>query len=403
MNLSRGALSLLTVLLIFVGLGVGVGWRLMSDGGEEDDDDSSLPDTEGVEVASASQFAGAQAVEGAEVIQDTLWIPVVAAGEAQAYRRSEIATRAAGVVQEVLVQENDVVQAGDLLVQIDSSEAAGELAQAESQHVSATVDFEVGMLQLPGDDPLLADSSRERRERIVRASSGLDQAEVALEQARRQLDWTRVRAPFTGRIADLQAVEGAFLSNGAEVLTLVQLDPIKIEVNADESELAFLQAGRHATVDFSAFPRDEFSASVASVNPIVDPESRSARVTLTMPNPDHRIRPGMYARVSIDAESYPDRIQVPLEAVVERERGGGYAQIVFVAGDLNEQGEGVAQWRYVTTGYSNNTYVEVLAHEETDMVEPGEVVLVDGHHYLAHDTPVRLVDDVAAAGGRPGG
>lgn len=64
---------------------------------------------------------------------------------------------------------------------------------------------------------------------------------------------------------------------------------------------------------------------------------------------------------------------------------------------------GLAKWRYVNTGRENDTHVEILTTgEEQGMVTPGEIVLVDGHHYLAHDTPIRLVEDVVAAGGRPG-
>ena len=64
--------------------------------------------------------------------------------------------------------------------------------------------------------------------------------------------------------------------------------------------------------------------------------------------------------------------------------------------------EGRAEWRYVRTGRENERLVEIVPSDE-GTVSPGEVVLIDGHHFLAHDTPVRLVDDVAAEGGRPGG
>jgi hypothetical protein len=66
-----------------------------------------------------------------------------------------------------------------------------------------------------------------------------------------------------------------------------------------------------------------------------------------------------------------------------------------------EGGEGLAKWRYVTTGRENEQFVEIVPSEE-GMVDPGEVVLVDGHHYLAHDTRVRLVENVSTEGGRPG-
>jgi hypothetical protein len=73
--------------------------------------------------------------------------------------------------------------------------------------------------------------------------------------------------------------------------------------------------------------------------------------------------------------------------------------MLFVYEEQN--GRGLAKWRYVTTGRENETMVEILPEGE-GIVEPGEIVLVDGHHYLAHDTPVRLVEDVEAEGGRPG-
>ena len=63
----------------------------------------------------------------------------------------------------------------------------------------------------------------------------------------------------------------------------------------------------------------------------------------------------------------------------------------------------MAKWRYVNPGRENETHVEILRDgPEQGMVEPGEIVLTDGHHYLAHDTPIRLVEDVVAEGGRPG-
>ena len=64
---------------------------------------------------------------------------------------------------------------------------------------------------------------------------------------------------------------------------------------------------------------------------------------------------------------------------------------------------GLADWKYVAIGRRNETHVEIIPSDDTSMLEPGEIVLVNGHHYLAHDTPVRLVESVAAAGGGRGG
>jgi multidrug efflux pump subunit AcrA (membrane-fusion protein) len=119
-----------------------------------------------------------------------------------------------------------------------------------------------------------------------------------------------------------------------------------------------------------------------------------------LPNRDGRIKPGMYAEVALDAEALPDRILVPREAVLER--GEGRRRTMLFVYEEGPRG-GLAKWRYVNPGRENDTHVEILREgPEQGMVEPGEIVLVDGHHYLGHDTSIRLVDDVAAEGGRPG-
>ena len=106
----------------------------------------------------------------------------------------------------------------------------------------------------------------------------------------------------------------------------------------------------------------------------------------------------MYAEVSLDAEALADRILVPRSAILERGEGRRRTML-FV---YEQEGErGLAKWRYVTTGKESERLIEIVPSDE-GIVEPGEIVLVDGHHYLAHDTPVRLVENPAVEGGRPG-
>jgi multidrug efflux pump subunit AcrA (membrane-fusion protein) len=156
-----------------------------------------------------------------------------------------------------------------------------------------------------------------------------------------------------------------------------------------------LAAGRRATVSFAAFPGETVSGRIETINPMVDRDTRTAKVTVSIPNPNGRILPGMYARVALEARKFPDRILVPRAAVLERDR----RTMLFVF--EGEGSTGLAKWRYVTTGLSNDSLVEIVPNAETEMVQPGEIVLVDGHYTLIHDARVRLVDNVRAAGGRP--
>ena len=150
----------------------------------------------------------------------------------------------------------------------------------------------------------------------------------------------------------------------------------------------YLQEGREAVVTLSAFPEAPLAGRVASINPVIDPRSRTARVTVVVPNPDGAIKPGMYARVSIAARLFADRVMVPREAILERDN----RTLVFLLEPDEPNGsQGTAKWTYVTTGLESDRYVEIVAARGTKMLEPGQVVLTEGHYTLIHDARVRLV------------
>ena len=218
---------------------------------------------------------------------------------------------------------------------------------------------------------------------------------MAVKVAELNLRRARVSAPFGGDAADVRVVPGQYVRMGDELATVMDLDPMKIEVQVLESEVGFLAAGRTAQVTLAAFPGQTFAGRIESINPVVETGTRTARVTVIVPNAERRILPGMYARVQLEARRFPDRLLVPRAAVLERDR----RTMLFVY-DGDAQG-GLAKWRYVTTGLGNAELVEVVEHPDTDMVQPGEMVLVDGHFTLTHDARVRLVQSVKESGGRP--
>jgi len=389
MALSRQVLGYLTLVLIIGALATGMYLRLRPDAEESDSSGSSEGSTLLPEAAS-QQFATdiPQPVVGAEVVRDTLWITVSAAGQAEAFRRTALQSRVDGIIKEVFVHENQGVSAGGLLLQVDTTEYALSLARARADHVNAQARYEEMIFF---DDEITDSAVRAERARLSRARSGLAQADVALQEAALNLEQTSVKAPFPGRVADLRVVGGQHVGPGVELMTIVDLDPIKVEVQVLEREIGYLTEGRRASVTFAAFPGETFRGRVSTINPVVDPDFRTARVTLLLSNPRGRIKPGMYARVSLEAEYFPDRILVPRSAILEKDR----RTMLFVFED------GRAKWRYVTTGLESDELVEILQSDETSMVEPGETVLIDNHFYIQHDARVELVE--AIPGGSLGG
>jgi membrane fusion protein (multidrug efflux system) len=335
-------------------------------------------------------------VEGDAAILDTLILAVSAAGQAAPLREAVITAQVAGQVQAVARIENAAVGAGATLASIDPAEYELALKEAQARHRSAEATYR----EMTLFDERIADASvRTDRQKAARAKSGLEQAEVAVLKARMELDRARVRAPFAGRVANVKVQTGQYARPGDALMTVVDLSRIKVEVQVLEGQIGFLTAGRTARVRFAAFPDEEFAGRIESINPMVDKDTRSARVVVTVMNPGGRILPGMYARVLLDARRFADRVMVPRSAILERDR----RKMLFVF-EPNEEGatRGLAKWRYVTTGLENEAQVEIIASDDTEMVQPGEIVLTAGHQTLVHDARVRVTEKAdTAANARP--
>jgi membrane fusion protein (multidrug efflux system) len=331
-------------------------------------------------------------VEGTAAVRDTLVLAVSAAGQAEGWKKAVVVAQVTGRISSLPVRENQAVGSGQLLMALDAAEYGLAVEEAEANLAQAQAAFREATLL---DEEMIPDARvRAARHAALRASKGVDAAEVRLRKARLDLSRTRVGAPFAGRVASLKVVPGQWVRAGDELMTIVALDPIKVEVQVLESEVGLLAPGRRAQVRFAAFP-EAFTGTVQTINPVVESGTRTARVTVTVPNPGGRILPGMYARVSLEAQRFADRVLVPRSALLERD---GRAMLFVFEG---EGDRGLAKWRYVTPGRQNDSLVEILPSEDTDSVRPGERVLTAGHLTLIHDARVRLVDDVRDAGGRP--
>jgi HlyD family secretion protein len=368
-------------------------WRLRS---RHPPDDAPLPVPGPLAASTAAGTAFATdvaiPVSGAAAVRDTLVVSVTAAAQAAPVRQAVLRAQVDGQVQRVLVRESQRVGEGELLLEIDASQYRLELERARAALAKA----EAAYHELTLFDENLADSAvRAQRARVARAKSGLAEAEVGLREAELRLERTRLVAPFSGRVANLRLVPGQWVRSGDELITVLDLDPIRLEAQVLESEVGLLAAGRGAQAHFAAFPGETFHGRISTINPVVDQQSRTARVTVTLANPGARILPGMYAQVSLEARRFPDRILVPRAAILERDR----RTMLFVF--AGEGDVGLAKWRYVTTGLANDSLVEIVPNPETSMVEPGEIVLVEGHSSLIHDATVRLVGNLRAFGGRP--
>lgn len=142
-------------------------------------------------------------------------------------------------------------------------------------------------------------------EEIDAAEAAVQQAETALAEANVALKRTEVEAPFTGTIGDVQIRRGEFVSPGQPLLTLGDLETLRVETtDLDEVDVARIDVGQEATVTFDALPDETFTGTIQSIAPMADPGAGGVNYTviLTLEEIDPRVRWGMTAFVDIEPQ-----------------------------------------------------------------------------------------------------
>jgi HlyD family secretion protein len=391
MVFSRRTLSIVSAVIILSGALGGIYLRLRALQAEDEPASAETTDEDVPEVESAQAFRSdiAIPVSAAPVVRDTFVMSVSAAGQAQAVARTLLIAEVEGPVTEVHVGEGDRVRRGQVLARIDPERYAFELERARAALERAEAQFAEYTLF---DDEIEDEELKAERRRMARARSGLSEAEVTVREAELNVERATVRAPFAGSVANLAIVPGERVAQRDSIAEIADLSQVKIEVQVLETEVPYLEEGREARVVLSAFPETAFMGRVASINPVVDPRTRTARVTVVLPNRDRAVKPGMYARVRIAARLYANRVMVPRSSILERDN----RTLVFVfEPESGGASQGLAKWTYVTTGLENDDFFEVVPGEGTTLLEPGQMVLTEGHYTLIHDARVRVVEDDA--------
>jgi len=186
---------------------------------------------------------------------------------------------------------------------------------------------------------------------IRAAQATVVQARGALDVAQAQLAETTIRASFDGVVAQRLLVEGAMATTATPVLTLLSAD-LDLVVSVEEAGLAALQPGQEALVTASAYPGQEFRATVASVAPVVDSRSRSVQVKLAVADESGRLRDGMFAQAQLATGNREARLVVPGAAIGQGDEGRSFV-LVVEGGKVRRQS--------VVLGGSDGQQVEVVS------------------------------------------
>jgi membrane fusion protein, multidrug efflux system len=302
----------------------------------------------------------------AEARLENLVDEIEALGTVKANESVEIRPRIASLVERIAFDEGDLVEKGDLLVDLERSEIVAGLALAEANLKESRSIYNRSK-SLAATQAISASNLEQ-----LLAQVQVDEAQV--EAARARLANTRIRAPFTGRIGLRRVSPGSFVNTSTVITTLDDIRRVKLDFSVPETFLTVVQEGMAIAAQSIVYPDREFSGIVDSVDTRLDPVSRAIQVRAVIDNPDGALRPGMYMSVDLQRDR-GSALVIPEQAIVPE----GSLQFVFVVSDsIVEQREVMISRRipgFVIIGEGLAAGEQVIA-EGTGKVRDGMTVEV---------------------------
>ena len=211
------------------------------------------------------------------------------------------------------------------------------------------------------------------------AAASVKQAEAALARTKVTLDKATIEAPVTGVISEKYVDEGNMVGPSTPLVRIVQIETLKVLGGVSERYLRQLIPGKTAVhIKTDAYPEDKFEGVVYRVGVAVDLVTRTGKVEIRVPNPDARLKPGMFARITIVVRERAN-VAVVSDSALVRQQDDIY---VFVANG------GKAELRRVKLGLSQAEYYEVL-----EGLSVGDMVITHGQRQLEDGQMVEVIEE----------
>lgn len=300
---------------------------------------------------------------------------IVCNGRLRAKAKSELNFNGQGIIAEVFVREGQHIGKGKLIATLDKQDRQRELEKAKHELQRAKVELTDKLIGLGYNDMNAVPADVMERAEVM---SGYYSAKFQLQSAKKALEECNLYAPFSGRIADLEAKR--FQKND-KVCTLVDDSGFEVEFRILEAELSGVRIGQ--SVKVTPFVQDsiQYEGRVTEINPLVD-DKGLVKIKAQLSNRGNTLLDGMNVRVIVE-EKMQHMFVVPKDAVVERD---GY-QVIF----LLEEGRAV--WTYVDVVHSNiSSFAITGCQRKETTIKEGDIVITSGNLNLADGTEV-IVND----------
>ncbi|MEO6284498.1 MAG: efflux RND transporter periplasmic adaptor subunit [Dyadobacter sp.] len=320
----------------------------------------------GAEGKSAGSGGGAVPVNVYVVDRETIENQIFASGTVLPNEEVNLMAETSGKLIKLDIQEGAYITKGQLIAKINDRELRAQLQKVTyNQELSKKIEAR--------QKKLLNVEAINLEEYDV-TSNNIRVLEAEREVIEAQLAKTEIRAPFSGKIGLKFISEGAYMSPGTPIVTIVQSNPVKIDFTVPEKYTPNIKVGNVVKFNLDGDP-STFNARILAVDPKVDENLRTLRVRAIAQNPDGRFFPGMFVKILADLDANKKAMMIPTEAIVPVLKG----KKVFLVKN------GKAKEVMVTTGLRTDKKIQVI-----EGLQPGDSLITSGIIAIKANTPVKV-------------
>jgi RND family efflux transporter MFP subunit len=275
-----------------------------------------------------------------------------------------------GILERVLVKEGNKVKKGQLLAVIKDGGMSQQLQQLESQAALSQTVFE-------RQERLWAQKIGSEIE-FLQAKTNYTSQKNAVEQLKNQLEKTNITAPFDGTIDVVYKEEGTVVApgQGSEVFRILNLENMYVEAEVPENYVSSITKGKKVQVHFPILGKT-ITSSVRQVGNFINPNNRSFKVEIDVPNPKKDIKPNLTVQLKINDYQNKNAVLLPQSIISENAQGEQY---IYVVVDKQNNNEATAQKVLIKTGKTQGDIIEVLAPltSQVEYIQEGARTVHDG-------------------------
>lgn len=301
-------------------------------------------------------------------------------GTTAAVQGVTVAADLPGLVDKISFESGRAVKQGDVLVELDTRQEQAQLAAAEAQRELARLNFE--RMQA-----LVVDGAISRAD-YDRAAAEQKSTEARVGEIKAAIARKTIRAPFSGILGIRQVNLGQYLSGGDPVVPLQSLHPIYVNFGVPQQETSRVRIGRNVRITADELTGIEFAGRVTAVDSVVNEDTRNVQVQATVPNPDGKLKPGMFVQTAIVTGATRSNVSLPASSISYAPFGDSVFVLADMKGPDGQPYRGVRQ-QFVKLGPTRGDRVAILSG-----VNAGDEVVTSGVFKLRNGAAVQVNNSV---------